>query len=215
MSLFRPSTPDAQSNRLADAARRFAALLPVLALAALTGLTVIAVQRSQQTELQPAPKRHLPDYYAENFSATMLTPQGAVHYRLRAQRAVHYEDTDEIEALAPRARAFSSAQPGQPNPPPVTITAENGQINGDGDIVTLIGAVRMTRPPAAAPRGTGPLLVASERMKLLLEDDVVISDVPVVLENGPSRIAGKRMRFDNVRRELELDGAVQGTIVKR
>ena len=159
--------------------------------------------------LQPAPKRHLPDYYAENFSATMLTPQGAAHYRLRAQRAVHYEDSDEIEAQAPRARAFS------PDQPPVTITSETGRINGDGDVITLIGAVRMTRPPAAAPRTTGPLLVASERMTLLLEDDVVVSDVPVVLENGPSRIAGKRMRFDNVRRELELDGAVQGTIVKR
>ncbi|OXH82619.1 LPS export ABC transporter periplasmic protein LptC, partial [Burkholderia multivorans] len=57
------------------------------------------------------PKRHTPDYFADNFSVTELDQSGTTQYRLTAAKLVHYEDTESSDLTMPAMRAF---QPGKP-----------------------------------------------------------------------------------------------------
>ncbi len=181
-------------------------LLPILALAALAGVTYWLLQATLPPpgEAVARPKTHTPDYFADNFSVTELDQSGATQYRLTAAKLIHYEDDENSDLTQPAMRAF------QPGKPVVTATAKRGTVNGDVSIVDLYDDARILR---AAGAGDPQMQADSEHFRVLVNDDVIQTEKPVKLQRGLSIAnATNGMKYNNVTRVIELYGNVRGTI---
>ena len=185
---------------------RWTQLLPLAAVAALAGITWWLVQATLPPpgEGIAQPKRHTPDYFADNFSVTELDQSGATQYRLTAAKLIHYEDDENSVLTAPAMRAF------QPGKPVVTTTAKRGITNGDASVVDLYDDARIER---AAGGGDPQMQSDSQHFRIFVNDDVIQTEKPVKLQRGLSVVnATDGMKYNNVTRVIELYGNVRGTI---
>lgn len=185
---------------------RWTQLLPLAAVAALAGITWWLVQATLPPpgEGIAQPKRHTPDYFADNFSVTELDQSGATQYRLTAVKLIHYEDDENSVLTAPAMRAF------QPGKPVVTTTAKRGITNGDASVVDLYDDARIER---AAGGGDPQMQADSQHFRIFVNDDVIQTEKPVKLQRGLSVVnATDGMKYNNVTRVIELYGNVRGTI---
>lgn len=185
---------------------RWTQLLPLAAVAALAGITWWLVQATLPPpgEGIAQPKRHTPDYFADNFSVTELDQYGATQYRLTAAKLIHYEDDENSVLTAPAMRAF------QPGKPVVTTTAKRGITNGDASVVDLYDDARIER---AAGGGDPQMQADSQHFRIFVNDDVIQTEKPVKLQRGLSVVnATDGMKYNNVTRVIELYGNVRGTI---
>ncbi|WP_186110956.1 LPS export ABC transporter periplasmic protein LptC [Burkholderia gladioli] len=181
-------------------------LLPILALAALAGVTYWLLQATLPPpgEAVARPKTHSPDYFADNFSVTELDQSGATQYRLTAAKLIHYEDDETSQLTQPAMRAF------QPGKPVVTATSKRGTVNGDVSIVDLYDDAKILR---AAGASDPPMEADSEHFRVLVNDDVIETEKPVKLQRGLSIAnATNGMKYNNVTRVIDLYGNVRGTI---
>ena len=181
-------------------------LLPILALAALAGVTYWLLQATLPPpgEAVARPKTHSPDYFADNFSVTELDQSGATQYRLTAAKLIHYEDDETSQLTQPAMRAF------QPGKPVVTATSKRGTVNGDVSIVDLYDDAKILRAVGA---GDPPMEADSEHFRVLVNDDVIETEKPVKLQRGLSIAnATNGMKYNNVTRVIDLYGNVRGTI---
>ncbi|WP_250491741.1 LPS export ABC transporter periplasmic protein LptC [Caballeronia sp. GAWG1-1] len=184
---------------------RFSFLLPLVAMAALAGITYWLLQSTLPSGAPaPAqPKRHTADYFAENFSVSELDTSGTTQYRLTAKSMVHYEDDENSDLTLPAMRMF------QPQKPTVTATAQRGTVNGDVSIVDLYDNARILR---AAGFGDPQMQADSQHFRVLVNDDVIETEKPVRLQRGPSVMTANGMNYNNVTREMKLFGNVRGAI---
>jgi lipopolysaccharide export system protein LptC len=184
---------------------KVASLLPLVAMAALAGITYWLLQSTLPAG-PPAPeqpKRHTPDYFADNFSVSELDTSGKTQYRLTAKTLVHYEDDENSDLTLPAMRMF------QPTKPTVTATALRGTVNGDVSVVDLYDNARILR---AAGYGDPQMQADSQHFRVLVNDDVIETEKPVRLQRGPSVMTANGMNYNNVTREMKLFGNVRGAI---
>jgi lipopolysaccharide export system protein LptC len=145
--------------------KKLTSLLPLLAMAALAGITYWLLQATLPPKQTPErPKEHAPDYFADNFSVSELDATGTTQYRLTAISMVHYEDDENSDLIKPAMRMF------QPLKPTVTSTAERGTVNGDVSIVDLYDNARILR---VAGFGDPQMQADSEHFRILVNDDVI------------------------------------------
>src|SRR5579871_6329887 len=87
--------------------------IPFLFVVFLAGLTYWLLQLSLSASDAPAPlpKTHMPDYFADHFSVSVLNADGLTQYRLKAEKMVHYIDDENTEITLPVMRAFTPNQP--------------------------------------------------------------------------------------------------------
>ncbi|WP_322031968.1 LPS export ABC transporter periplasmic protein LptC [Paraburkholderia sp. J76] len=185
---------------------RLTSLVPLVCVAALAGFTWWLLQAVQPREKEAAPRAltHTPDYFADNFSVSELDQSGATQYRLTATHMVHYEDDENSDLTNPAVRAF------QPGKPIVTATGERGTVNADASIVNLYDNARILR---AAGAGDPEMQADSEHFKVLVNDDVILTEKPVKLRRGLSVMtATSGMNYNNVSRVIQLFGNVRGAI---
>jgi lipopolysaccharide export system protein LptC len=184
---------------------KVASLLPLVAVAALAGITYWLLQATLPSGPQAPeqPKRHTPDYFADNFSVSELDTSGTTQYRLTAKTLVHYEDDENSDLTMPAMRMF------QPMKPTVTATALRGTVNGDVSIVDLYDDARIFR---AAGYGDPQMQADSQHFHVLVNDDVIETEKPVRLQRGPSVMTANGMNYNNVTREMKLFGNVRGAI---
>lgn len=184
---------------------RLSAWLPLVVMAVLAGVTywLLQINLPSTTQAPSSTKAHTPDYFADNFSISMLDSSGVTQYRIAAASMVHYEDDSVTYATQPAIRAFS---PGQPV---VTATGKRALINADGSIVDLYDDARIVRDPGP----TDPHMQAdSQHFRVLTNDDVIETEKPVKLLRGPSVMTANGMIYNNVSREMRLLGQVRGMI---
>ncbi len=184
---------------------RLTSLIPLVAMAALAGITWWLLQATLPPPNEGAPhkKAHTPDYFADNFSVSELDQSGATQYRLTAAHMVHYEDDEDSDLTKPAIRAF------QPGKPIVTATGDRGTVNGDASIVNLYDNARILR---AAGYGDPAMQADSEHFRVLVNDDVIETEKPVKLQRGPSVMTASGMNYNNVTRVMQLFGNVRGAI---
>ncbi|MDR3100208.1 MAG: LPS export ABC transporter periplasmic protein LptC, partial [Paraburkholderia sp.] len=152
----------------------------------------------------PRPLTHTPDYFADNFSVSELDQSGSTQYRLTAAHMVHYEDDSNSDLTMPAVRAF------QPGKPVVTATGKRGTVNGDASIVDLYDDAHILR---AAGAGDPDMQADSEHFRVLVNDDVILTEKPVKLRRGQSVMtATSGMNYNNVTRVIQLYGNVRGAI---
>ncbi len=184
---------------------RWTSLIPLVAMAALAGITYWLLQATLPRPNEDAirPKTHTPDYFADNFSVSELDQSGSTQYRLTADKLVHYEDNESSDLTNPAIRAF------QPGKPIVTATGERGTVNGDASIVDLYDHARIVR---AAGDGDPQMQADSQHFRVLVNDDVIETEKPVKLQRGLSVMTASGMNYNNVTRVMQLFGNVRGAI---
>ncbi|WP_118180868.1 LPS export ABC transporter periplasmic protein LptC [Paraburkholderia phosphatilytica] len=184
---------------------RWTSLIPVVAMAALAGVTwwLLQATKPPANENVQRPLAHTPDYFADNFSVSELDQSGSTQYRLTATHMVHYEDDANSDLTNPAVRAF------QPGKPIVTATALRGKVNSDASIVDLYDHARIVRAPGD---GDPQMQADSEHFQVLVNDDVIWTEKPVKLQRGQSVMTASGMNYNNVTRVIQLFGNVRGAI---
>lgn len=182
-----------------------ASLVAIVVLAGLAAGTYWLVQRTLPSDADRAPyvKQHIPDYFADDMVISTLSATGLTQYRVNAVHMTHFEDDQTTAMTMPAVRAFT------PNQPEVTATSKRGTLNADMSVVDLYDDAVVVRQ--AGPRDP-EMRALSEHFQVLVNDDIVRTELPVQLFRGASVMYGDGMIFNNISRAVQLLGNVHGTI---
>jgi len=183
--------------------RRYPALLLLAfgSLLAAASFWALEIALRGGDEAQPKTARTDPDYVIEEFSYTRLAPNGKAQYLITGSKLVHYPADDSSVIERPTVRSFSAKSS------PMTLRAQRATITQQQHELHLYDEVRLERPQT---RGAESLVVESDYMLALPDNDLVKTDQPVVIRVGESRLAGTGMVADNAKRQLTLQSRVTG-----
>lgn len=176
------------------------ALIAVILLMALVVGTWWAADYAQRAIPIDPPARitHEPDSWAHHFVMIRTDPAGIAVNRLEGETMRHYPDDDSYEIDQVRAT-------GQQPDSPITIgTADLATMDANGTRIVMDGNARVHRLPDAE---RSALDVTSEQLVLYPDEDVVETDLPARVINGPHVLHGTGMRYDNKTTQLQVFSA--------
>ncbi|GAA5234522.1 LPS export ABC transporter periplasmic protein LptC [Verticiella sediminum] len=188
---------------------RATSLIAGLVLLAIVGSTWWAADYARRSIPVDPPRRvtHEMDSFIDHFVMTRTDETGLPAARLEGPRAEHYPDDDSYEVRQPRAISQ------RPDRSVTVATAENGRMDQDGARIVLKGDVAFRRPPANGEPG---LLIESEQITLLPNEDVAFTELPAAVTRGDgSRITGTGMQYDNSSRQLTVSSDARVKIAPR
>jgi lipopolysaccharide export system protein LptC len=202
------------SNRIQQFIYEFAVrFLPLFIMGglALMSYWLLKINMVEEAPITPKIKTHAPDYSFQNIKITALNEIGQTKYRLIGSSMIHFEDDSSIDIEQPKLRFFP------PNSPPLTIFGDSGHLNGDLSILELFKRAEIFRPPEISSSNIviNPMLRArSDYFKVLINDDVIKTNLPVKLERGESVVtASQGLEFDNIQQRTILFGDVKGFLI--
>ncbi len=180
---------------------RLSTLFPLFLLFLLAALTYW-LDRAVQSPDAPRTTmmRHDPDYTADKLLATRMDVSGRVRDTLQAARMVHYPDDDSTELERPRFVSFEREAP-------FSINSNNALVSSNGGNLYFRGAVRATRAPYA---DNSELVVTTEYLHVMPDDNIAITDQPVTIRDDTMTIHAVGMELNNETRILKLNAAVRG-----
>jgi len=196
MSVMRP---------LRDALDRLALYLPLLVMA------LLAMGSWWLLRLMPAvweggaekPLRKDPDYHLAHFTTQAFDANGRRVREVGGESARHFPDTDELHIDNVYFSALNEAGV------EVTGTARQGIASGDGERVTLIGAVHVVSPA----HGTTPKMeFRSERLVAWIKTQKLRSDERVEIWRDRDKFDALGLDFDMKTGQYQLSGRVHGVL---
>ena len=187
-------------------------LMPLILMGTLTLLTFWLVQKVTPPEKSSLERvrLHEPDYTITNGALSALNEMGSTKYRVLGNKVIHYDDDASIDILTPRIRLF------QLDKAPVTVKSDTGHLDGDLTILDLIDNASIFRPAQAATSSqaaTLRMLASSTYFKVLINDDIIETNRPIMLEQGISIMQSTEGgKFNNIEQSMTLFGQVKGRI---
>lgn len=164
--------------------------------------------RKPSTAAPPSPGS--PDFVVEKVSLTQFDSVGRARYRLFSQQMNHYAENDDIVLTQPRLVTL------YPDRPQVQAHSLQAKVENNGERVLMNGAVRLTREPAP---NHPALSIRTETLTAWPDDDRYLSETRTEIEQKGEQqyrlTESDRMLFDNVKREIELNGQVRTVISPR
>jgi len=179
-----------------------AAMLSVAALVSWWILQEVETGGGALTQIPP----HEVDYYLEDFQVKNMDRQGNLRDQVSAKKMTHYSDNDTADLVQPEFVFYQAAGEQW------SITAQSGEIVGQGDIVRFSGAVRLTRESQSdQPR----LVVNADDMEFRVNEQLAQTDhsVEIIYDGGVARAVG--LRVDVANRYVRLLSNVRGRYVHR
>lgn len=149
----------------------------------------------------PAPGT--PDFIVDRVVLTQFDESGRARYKLFAERLTHFNENDDIELAKPRLVSL------QPEQPQVQASSTRARVINAGEKVLMQDDVLIQR---AAGGGEPRLTIRSEQVTAYPDDERFVSEVPVSIERGDSRLSGEAMDYDNLRRVLTVSGGLRGEL---
>ncbi len=147
-----------------------------------------------------------PDYHLDHFTTQVFDAQGRRIRQVSGDMARHYPDSDELHIDAVRFLAVNAEGI------EVKASARRGVASGDGERVTLLGEVRVVRPPQ---RQSPRLELSGERLVVLQKEEKMLSDQPVVILRERDRFTASGLEFNSRSGQYLLSGRVQGVLQPR
>ena len=192
--------------------RALLSLTPLLLMGLLTLGTFYLVEKNMPQEKSTIERvrQHEPDYTIKEGTLTALNELGNTKYRVVGKKLIHFDDDASIDILTPRMRLF------QTDKAPVTVKADTGHLDGDLTIMDLYDNAEIFRPAQAAT-DTQPaslrMLASSSYFKVFINDDIIETNKPVILEQGMSIMnSNDGGTFNNLDQSMRLSGRVKGRI---
>ena len=143
---------------------------------------------------------HDPDYLVDKLLATRMDVNGRVRDTLHAARMVHFPDDDSTELELPRFASYGHGAP-------LSITSKHGLVTSNGGNLYFRGEVRANRSPYD---DKSELVVTTEYLHLLPDDDIAKTDQPVIIRDANMTIQAVGMELNNETRVLKLNATVKG-----
>ncbi len=145
--------------------------------------------------------RHDPDYTMNNFVNTQTDATGKLRYVLAAAEMVHYPDDDTTVLQRPRFTQYTVDKPY------TQIEGLRGYVSSNGEEVELVDNVKIVRQ---AFDGKGEMQVATEKLIILPNQDLVKTNSPVVITQAPKTVIhATGMIYDKKNRTVKLISRVK------
>lgn len=188
--------------RLRQLAQSF---LPLMLMAFLAVGTWWLVKNSLPTgqATVTAPVKHEPDYEMRNFSVQRYNPDGSLRAQLEGDLLRHYPDTDTLEIDHVRLRAIEGA-----NGRVTTATARRAVANGAATEVELFGGAEVVREPLG---NEAAIDFRSEYLHAFLDEDRVLSNQPVTITQGGTRVQADGMEYTHADGVIRFNGRTRAT----
>ena len=186
---------------------RITAIIAVLLLASLAGVTYWFSQAGRYSNLANPVSREGPDFVVNGVTLTQFDAMGRATNRLYAETMTHYAADDRSELQRPH---YVSLRPDQPR---LEARALRALVEGGGERILLAGDVRITRAPGNA--GEAPMRLATEKLLALPDFEQYSTDLPVEMDRGDTTIRSVGMDYDNIKRIVKFHSKVRGTIEAR
>ena len=177
---------------------RFTSAIVGALLLALVGGSWWASDYARRSIPVDPPRRltHEMDTFIESFVMMQIDETGMPSARLEGPRAEHFPDDDSYEIHSPRAVSQ------RPDRSVTVATAPRGVMDAEGTHIVMRGDVRFKREPYTDEPG---LMIQSEEVTLLPDEDVVKTNLPAVITRADgSKITGTGMHYDNRTRQLQV-----------
>jgi lipopolysaccharide export system protein LptC len=183
---------------------RITAIIAILLLATLAGVTYWFSQVGRYGNLANPVSREGPDFIVNGVTLTQFDPQGRPTNKLFAEKMTHFAVDDRAELLRPR---YVSLRPDQPQ---LEARAQRAVVQGSGERVVMTGDVVITRAPG--PDGDPPMRLTTEKLVALPDLEQYTTDLAVEMNRGDSVIRSVGMDYDNIKRVVKFHSKVRGTI---
>lgn len=196
---------NAALQRLRSALDRLALYLPllVMGLLALGSWSLVRSVPSLLSPAAPSAVRNTPDYALGRFTVQAFDAEGRLMRELSGEHARHYPAQDELHIDQVRIRGTSATGVR------VHASALTGIAPGNGASITLAGQAVAVRE---ADRQSVRTELQGERLLAQLEEERLLSDLPVQILRGTDRFAADRLDFNSRTGHYELDGRVRVTL---
>lgn len=183
------------------------AYLPLLLMGVLAVLTGWLVRNTPDPQPQPvaAAPRSDPDYTMQRFTTERFEADGRLKLRVDGEQMHHYPDTDRVEVIGVRIRAFA------PDGRITTASAKRALGNGDGSELQLIGDAEVA---GQDPQGA-PFVIRSEFLHVFLVSERMRTHLPVLMRQGGNEVRAAGLEYDHAAQRLELKGPTRATLPPR
>jgi lipopolysaccharide export system protein LptC len=183
---------------------RITAIIAILLLAALAGVTYWFSQVGRYGNLANPVSREGPDFVVNGVTLTQFDPLGRPTNRLFAEKMTHFALDDRAELQRPRYVSL------RPDHPQLEARAQRAIVEGSGERVVMTGDVVITRAPG--PDGDPPMRLTTERLVALPDLEQYSTDLAAEVNRGGSVIRSVGMDYDNIKRVVKFHSKVRGTI---
>ena len=179
---------------------RLSGLFPVLLLALLAALTYWLDQAAQSpAEIQDKALAHTPDFTVEKLLVTRMDVNGRIRDTLHAAKMFHFPADDSTELEQPRFVSFSRGVP-------MSITSKQGLVSSNVGNLYFRNDVRAMR---AAQGDKSALVVTTEYLHIIPDDNVAKTDRPVTISDATMTIEAVGMELNSETRVLKLNAGVK------
>ena len=142
--------------------------------------------------------RHDPDYYVDNIQMKSYDAAGELVHSMSAQRMLHYPDDDSTLVEEPAIVYHQQ--------PLLRMSARIALLDKDEDRIRLRQQVLLQRSGDAGV----DLQVSGDGLDIHGEDEIIISNTPVLISDGAARLSGEQLRIDRKNGVWSLQGEVRG-----
>jgi len=189
------------SVRVRDALSSYLPLLLMVALALATWW-LLKNSPTPPAPQGPAIESTVPDYTMRSFTVQRFGPDGQLRVQLEGRELRHFQLGDRIEVDNLEMRAIA------PDGRVTTASARRAVSNRRATEVTLQGDAVVNSTDAAGQ----PVQMRGEFLQAFLDTEIVRTDQPVELTQGPNRMNAAGLEYDGKRRLLRFSGPVRAVL---
>lgn len=176
---------------------RFPTIASIFILSALVVGTWFGAQYTQKAvQIEASAKRtHEPDSWGRVMTLVRTDKSGRAVSRIEGEYMEHFPDNDSYDIIQPRAFSLN------PGSPTMVATAQLATVLDEGNRIVMKNNAVLMR---LGDHKREPLNVTSEKVTMLVAEDVAFTDEPALAVHGRSTLNGVGMRYDNKSGELKV-----------
>ena len=146
---------------------------------------------------------HGPDIFAYGMHLDVMDDTGTLQYRLQADTMNHYPGDERITLKQPVMEVLSEGQPSW------HIESEHSELDDKGELVWLLGEVRIRRLETGESR---EVVIHTRDLAVRPDSHTADTEHRAVISSGHYTIEGVGMHADFTTDRLEIDSRVRGRI---
>jgi len=182
---------------------RLSMLIATVLLAVVTVTSYWYSREMRRPTVRTPPTPGTPDFIVDHVVLTQFDDRGQARYKLFAETLSYFNENDDIDLTRPRLVSLL------PDQPQLQASSARARVTNAGAQVLMQGDVLLQRAAA----GSRPALtIRTERLTAIPDEERFSADVPVLIEQGGTRLAGAAMDYDNLTRVLTVSGGMRGEL---
>jgi len=154
--------------------------------------------------IRPEKVRHDPDYFLDNFNATVMNDSGKPRYKLKGKRLDHYPDDKSVAIQQLTMDLYRDKLPEW------KVTAVQGLVYDKAQRIELLGKVTMHRPPTPEE---AEITLLTEDVTIFPQREYAETDAAVTITSGRNEMQAVGMRLNLSDGRLELLSETKGKYV--